>query len=115
MHDEPYLCPERVIPGPSGVGDEWHGEAQSRSCSYCGSLHPDDFMAAVKQGARLTPPDKAYKVYVSRAGQPQTKFSFVHLSAEQKKEFVELYNARQGDHGWRFYVMPFFMSSSQVA
>lgn len=37
---------------------------QPRGCSFCGSLPPDDFMAAVKAGAEIGPTDKSYKLYV---------------------------------------------------
>jgi hypothetical protein len=51
-----------------------------RVCSFCGSLHPDDFFALVKATAdagpeadyssvpRIEPSDKSYKVYVHRPG-----------------------------------------------
>lgn len=39
-----------------------------RSCSYDGSMHPDEFMAYLeKPGTRLTPTDKNYKVYIDVA------------------------------------------------
>lgn len=42
----------------------WRLERGLRTCSYCGSMHPDEFMAAVEAGARVTPTDKNYKVYI---------------------------------------------------
>lgn len=45
----------------------WIVRRGARSCSYCGSLHQDDFMAAVRAGARLGPTDKSYKVYIDLA------------------------------------------------
>lgn len=40
-----------------------------RSCAYCGSMHPEDFLAAVSAGARLELADMKYgrphKVYVT--------------------------------------------------
>lgn len=47
-------------------------ENKDRVCSYCGSLHPDDFIALVKAAAvegsevDVEPSDKMYKVYVNR-------------------------------------------------
>jgi hypothetical protein len=78
-------------------------------------MHPDDFMAAVKVGAKLVPTDKSYKVYVCRPKQPQMKFYFTHLNVGQREEFVQLYNAQSLIIHGGFYVMPFFMARSQVA
>ena len=38
---------------------------QSCGCSYCGSMHPDDFMQAIRDGDTIGPTDKNYKAYVS--------------------------------------------------
>lgn len=35
-----------------------------RTCSYCGSMHPDDLFAAIEAGSVITPTDKSYKIYV---------------------------------------------------
>lgn len=43
---------------------------QPRGCSYCGSMPPDDFMAAVKSGAEVEPTDKSYKLYVKGIPNP---------------------------------------------
>ncbi len=52
----------------------------NRVCSYCGSLHPEDFLELVKQCAneqedatyqssiRIEPSDKSYKIYVHQPG-----------------------------------------------
>lgn len=51
-----------------------------RVCSYCGSLHPDDFLRLVKEAAEapdeaayrsvvtIEPSDKGYKIYVNQPG-----------------------------------------------
>jgi len=45
-----------------------------RTCSYCGSLHPDDFLdimrryAADEEGYSFGLTDKSYKVYANRGG-----------------------------------------------
>lgn len=82
-----------------------------RSCSYCRSLHPDDFMAAIRDGAEIGPTDKSYKAYVEWDGSPSRgKFYYQHLSEEQRREFVALLNdgtMRVGYPGY-FYVLPFF-------
>ncbi len=89
---------------------ETSGFRENRTCAYCGSVHPDDFMNAVKEGlTELGPTDKSYKVYVTNL--PSIKFYFNHLSEEQMKQFVDLYNYKmikyQGDSG--FYTLPYFM------
>jgi len=122
-------CPRRnESPNPEGYGDgtatpdHWqlrHGRKGPRFCSYCGSLHPDDFMAVAREGGGvLGPTDKNYKVYVTIESvqytptstvytngkkekttklprqTAQLKFYFQHLSDDQRREFVDLYNAR---------------------
>lgn len=105
------------------------------SCSYCASLHPRTFMSWVRDGGRVAPTTKNYKVYVKCPypdkcegqivctkrpyGQftsvygMQAKFYFQHLDLDQRLEFVSLMN----DHdisvaapGY-FYNLPFFMRS----
>ncbi len=106
------------------------------TCSYCGSLDPDILMARIEAGTIiLEGSDKNYKVYLKvpegaemlkqshridddRTGDRskwvwQTddvnhgKFYFQHLSDEQKKRFVDLWNERKIQNS--MYVMPFFM------
>lgn len=60
--------------------DTWdRGPDGNRTCSYCGSLHPEDFFALVKAAAdagpdagddvpSIDPSDKGYKVYVRQKG-----------------------------------------------
>jgi hypothetical protein len=60
---------------------------QKRSCSYCGSMHPDDFMDAVRTSLKIGPTDKPYKLYVDGYN---GKFYLQHLSDEQQKEFYQL-------------------------
>ena len=80
-----------------------------RFCSYCGSLDPEQFMAAAKAGVTLGPTDKNYKVYVDFPGKT-LKFYFQYLSEDQMSEFVALLNQRvlKLDFPGRFYVLPFF-------
>ena len=85
---EPITCGRRRESGMddpdspfrrSGVGlDHWdrHKSNGDRVCSYCGSLHPEDFLRLVKESAeapeddlrapRINPSDKGYKIYVDR-------------------------------------------------
>lgn len=144
--DEKHTCPRRIENFNREEGqDTWRtgtslaghtDDARLRSCSYCGSVHPDDFMAKVREGWFVVPTDKNYKAYVGEPIEPQEigdpevnalkkargeapmtidhrdvgKFYYQHLSAEQRHEFIELYNAKTmklGEPG-RFYVRPFF-------
>lgn len=118
-------CPRR---GPFGLtlsdpdGDKWR---EDDSCSYCGSLNPDVFMARVEAGdVELVPTGKSYKVYLESVGEAfrqtyrdcpmdsaphmpavcphwvtrrveHAKFYFEHLSDEQRRRFVELLNERK--------------------
>lgn len=70
-----FTCPRRTEQGMdredgpfkmSGKNlDTW---LQERSCSYCGSMHQDEFMRLIENGeCTLTPTDKSYKVYVETA------------------------------------------------
>jgi hypothetical protein len=62
---ESATCPRRT--------DEWgpwdHSEGQDhwredRTCSFCGSLHPDNVMRHIRDGVQLDPTDKNYKGYL---------------------------------------------------
>ena len=44
--------------------DYWDTDDGNRTCSYCGSMHPNDFFVAIASGAEIGPTDKSYKVYV---------------------------------------------------
>jgi len=114
-------CPRRMSDfGPwkreEGLDDFTSGHGiigQARGCTFCGSMHPDDFMEAARTGAEIGPTDKSYKVYVqgwAPNGLNGGKFYFQHLSAEQRKEFIDLLNAKTMNIGYpgHFYVLPFF-------
>lgn len=91
-------CPRGPGPG-SPFSSPFNGEmtwGKNNTCSYCGSLHPDIFMARVEAGTiKLQATDKNYKVYVANdGGEPISgKFYYYHLSEEQYIKFRELYNA----------------------
>lgn len=90
---EPMTCGRRVAMGLGAnmadrftkAGDNldrwWKFKANGqRTCSFCGSLHPDDFFALVKASAEapedatyrtvigIEPSDKPYKIYVHQPG-----------------------------------------------
>ena len=107
-------CPRRVEVGREGEtgADQWrlwhnaYGDL-ARRCTWCGSMHPDDFMAAIADGREIGPTDKNYKAYV---GSNHDKFYFQHLSASQRHEFIRLVNDGTMNIGYpgHFYVWPFF-------
>ena len=92
-------CPRRVYNYSSpnvAHFDEWREERQfnARVCSCCGSLHPEEFVHAVR-GYALLRPDftydptvKSYKVYVglpdAEGGVTAHKFYFWHLTPEYR-------------------------------
>lgn len=97
--------------------DHWRENAHNtqggkHSCSYCGSIHPDEFMQAVRDGVEIGPTDKNYKAYLSGPGFDNAKFYFQHLSEAQMQEFVELLNAKSVKIGLpgHFYTRPYFIS-----
>jgi len=119
---EPMTCPRRsevdmtIFKVPTSP-DHWQRFKTNgnRVCSYCGSLHPDDWFALVKESANapetaayrdavaIEPSDKRYKCYVHQPGvrnacEGGIKFYMMHLprgeggeisvTEEQKKEFA---------------------------
>ena len=69
MSSEHQTCPRRtgeLGPWSRNTGeDKWRTDRDgTRTCSFCGSLHPEDFFKAIKEGCELGPTDKNYKVYV---------------------------------------------------
>jgi hypothetical protein len=107
---EPMTCGRRAeslvahtFPGP----DHWQKFKSNgnRVCSYCGSLHPDDFLALVKASANapedatyrsvvdIEPSDKSYKIYVSQPGvrnamEGGIKFYVQHLPRDPDGKFA---------------------------
>lgn len=63
------ICP-RFTPGPWKFTGECNWDKhEDHTCQYCGSMHPDTFMARVEAGTvSLGSTDKSYKVYVSNKG-----------------------------------------------
>jgi len=101
------------VPHNYGDEDEFsdrHGEGAS--CSYCGSISPDDLFAAIDSGAELGPTDKNYKVYVKTEDRPYGKFYFQHLDADGQRRFISLLNEGKLNIGYpgHFYTLPFFAS-----
>lgn len=87
--------------------DVWR---EDKTCSFCGSLHPDEFFRLVEEGRKLTPTDKSYKAYVEGSGSPSGKFYFQHLDETAQKKLIDLVNEKKivfAEPGF-FYVPPFF-------
>lgn len=103
MSDEHFKCGSRPA-DPNGVFkvaefDFWQRHANGdRTCSFCGSLHEDDFLAIAEayatgiDGFRFDTTDKGYKVYASRPGvqnaqQGGIKFYGWHARKDASDEF----------------------------
>lgn len=72
-------CPRRMEGfGPQAREEQYDGIRPDGTCSYCGSMDPDEFMRVLEDGtAELGPTDKSYKVYVDvpspDAGKPSVR------------------------------------------
>jgi hypothetical protein len=99
-----FTCPRRIAEGRTIEGrfggdgegkDEWRKEQDGlHTCSYDGSLHPDEFMRLVREGSLIGTTDKGYKFYVREADKSVKgagKFYTHHLSEEQSEEFFRLW------------------------
>jgi hypothetical protein len=105
---EPMTCPRRMegySPEDRATGrDRWQKFKTNgnRVCSYCGSIHPNDFFQLVTQSAHaredaaynsvveIEPSDKTYKVYIWQPGvrnamEGGIKFYMQHLPREDGK------------------------------
>lgn len=99
-------------PRQRGAAMEAQRQHESRwmedgTCSYCGSLHPDETFRRLEAGEKLTPTDKNYKIYV---GPDHKKFYFWHFDSEQESRLIDLANAQRINfaHPGYFYVLPYF-------
>jgi len=118
VEPEEFMCPRRVenmglsiTKGP----DHWQKFKSNgqRVCSYCGSLHPEDMFALVKQSAEspadgdyrktviIEPSDKKYKVYVHQpdvrnASEGGIKFYMQHLPRKDGK--IDVTDEQQAEY-----------------
>lgn len=129
MSTENHTCPRRIEDGTHTTDSPFtfagpnkdtytsgHGLiGQARGCSYCGSMHPDDFMEAMRSGKELGVTNKNYKAYVATGDPNGGKFYFQHLSAEQRTEFIQLLNDKQVvfEGGYGFEVLPYFIKAAR--
>ncbi len=119
-----FTCPRRAEDGTDDPNSPFRGAGpnqdkwlrggmgtQRRSCSYCGSMPGDEFMAAVRDGTKIGPTDKSYKAYV---GEMAGKFYFQHLSEADRRAFLAMLNGELPEavnigYPGHFYVLPFFI------
>jgi hypothetical protein len=101
-------CPRRMSEfGPwkheEGL-DSWRNDG---TCSFCGSMKPEQVFEAIEQGKQITPTDKSYKIYVEGS----RKAYFQHFSGEHRTKLIDLVNAKTINFGFPgyFYVLPFFV------
>lgn len=118
------VCPRRAeVPDTSRLHEQFPGPdryepghglvSQTLGCTWCGSMPPDDFMAAVRAGAEISPTDKNYKAYIRLSG-GEAKFYFQHLDEEQRMEFFEVYRDGALTIGYpgHFTRLPFFIGTA---
>lgn len=95
-------CPRRAeVPPQSNLRDYDYWSKQGellgvtvRTCSFCGGIHPEDFLSLWEKGVSVGPTDKSYKLYVDEAGKVTRgsgKFYLHHLNtADWQAKFKEL-------------------------
>lgn len=116
-------CPRRVTefgPWPKDPGlDRWETRMTGapRTCSFCGSMHPDDAMELIEAGAEVTPTDSEFEAYVEvplqHRGNPILgKLMFKHFSLGHQDRLIAAMNADEVNfaHPGHFEVPPFFMT-----
>ncbi len=101
-----FRCPSRdnnpLADSSFPHADHWRTEANGdRTCSFCGSTHPDDAKEAMAAYAdtgagHFSTSDKSYKVYINRAGvqnagQGGIKFYTWHTRPEDVDAISDLY------------------------
>ena len=108
------FCPRRSeIGGRTITLDHWRGDG---TCSFCGSVSPDEFMRAIEHGALICPTTKSYKAYLLSSTGDTHKFYFQHLSDAQRVRMVELLvmdRLNISEPGF-FDPLPFFMRCAEV-
>lgn len=59
-----------------------HWRDDDGTCSYCGSISPEQLFAAIAAGAELGPTDKNYKVYVRLGERAQSHIATLREGAQ---------------------------------
>lgn len=119
---ETFVCPRRRETFRPTTRP-WHLDywRDDRTCSYCGSMHPDDFMDGARAGWEIGPTDKNYKAYMALRTDSDhgytSKVYFQHLSREDREEFADLLNLGKLNVGYpgQFYRRPFFLARQEAA
>lgn len=87
-----FLCRRRgearELRGYKDRLDWWR---EDKTCSYCGSLHPEVAIKLIESGSLVTPTDKNYKIYLG----DHSKVYFQHFSQSHVDRFIEIYNANR--------------------
>jgi len=99
-------CPRRINElGPWERTENLDMWDKENKCTFCGSLHPDEFLKRAKEGDKVTPTDKNYKCYLN-----DRKVYFQHFNDEQQSTLIEMMNNNEINFAipGRFYVPPFF-------
>jgi len=62
------------------------GTPKPRTCSHCGSVHPEDLLFLLEQGWEIEQTDKCYKYYVHPLGHQEEVYRLAHAITEGKAE-----------------------------
>lgn len=84
-----HTCPRRYVDGTIENPDVWYKKDDYRTCSYCGSLHPDDLLTIIKDEGFgvIEKSTKSYKWYVSCS-----KGHLKYYRPHDTESFIEGYN-----------------------
>lgn len=97
-----HTCPRHIETNRTGEA-EWKLRDGQLCCTFCGSLHPDVFMQAVRDGVLIGPTDKNYKAYIDLPNRSRGKPT-IYTSAYTDKdlsgeEYIKL-------RWWNFLFLP---------
>jgi hypothetical protein len=97
------LCPRHQSQEPStSTPDAWVLRGNDRCCSYCGSWHPDKFLAFLSEAADpnnpgyIEPATKSYKIYIKH---PQLEFLTSKHPDRSESIRVAVYWPKDDDYG----------------
>ena len=114
--NEPTTCPRRMNePGgwrqQEGL-DEWGQDGDVRRCTFCHSLHPDDFLDQLADGVTYTPGTSATQAKIGDA-----TFLYQHMDSEQMARFMDIMDSGKIVFGYPGYMprRPFFMEAGGPA
>lgn len=103
---KPFTCPLSIghMLYQGEDKDYWYKVGKDLICSFCGSMHPNQFLQHCKnviddnaQHISVNLNDWKTKVYIERpevrnASEGAIKFKLVHLPEENKKEYIDVIN-----------------------